>query len=450
MKATRTCLGLDDPILGKLRELVADGDTIVWGQADGQPRRLTRVLAQGRHAWRRLGIFLGIGSVDMLQPAHADVLELISYCGTGSNRALAKAGVLDILPSHYAQFPRLMRCGGLRVDVVMLRVSPPDDHGNYSLGLSNDYLCAAVEAASVVIAEVDPSVPWTYGEFSLRREDFDLLIDADTAAAQGGMDDAASASGTDTVDGAIGEGAGNTKAIHVSDPVDAAIGRHVASLVEDGATLQVGIGRLPEAILRALHGHRHLGFHSGAAGDGLVDLVECGALTNARKPVDTGISVAGMLMGTRRLHRYAHCNPGLRLRASTYTHALAVLASLPRFVALNSAIEVDLEGRVNSEIAGGVYVGAIGGATDFLRGAHASEGGMPIVALAASARGRSNIVHTLQGPASVSAADAGVVVTEHGVADLRGQPYAERRRRLIRIAAPEHREELERLSRLGR
>jgi len=420
-------IGRGDCILASLRELIRDGDTIVWGQADAQPRRLTRALTGQRHAWNRLRVFLGIGDSDILKPDHADVFEMVAYCGTGSNRALSKAGKLDILPCHYSQYPELIRSGLLRVDVAMLRVSPPDDEGNYSLGLANDYLCAAIEAARVVIGEIDPAVPWTYGEFSLVKEDFDLLVDTDQDS--GGTTESSAA--------AI------ACAPHAAE---ALIGANVASLVEDGATLQTGIGRLPDAILRALHGHRELGFHSGAAGDGLVDLFESGALTNARKPVDAGVSVAGMLIGSHKLYRFAHCNPGLRLRAATYTHALPVLAAMPRFTALNSAVEIDLEGRANTEVAAGHYVGAIGGATDFMRGAHASMGGLPIVAIAASVKGKSSIVHRLAGPASVSAADAGVVVTEYGIADLRGQSYAERRRRLLRIASPEFREELERES----
>jgi len=365
---------------------------------------------------------MGIGSFDLFRPEHADVFDFRSYCATGSNRVLMQAGVLDILPCHYSQLPALIYNGTLQVDVVLLRVSPPDAQGRYSLGLANDYLCAAIENARVIIGEVDSAVPWTYGEFFLAKTDFQLLIETDNE------EESASPCLTD---------AGPSL-------VDTAIGAHVASLVEDGATLQVGIGRIPDAILASLKSHRNLGFHSGAATDGLVALAESGALTNAYKDIDTGISVAGMLIGSRKLHDFAHRNARFRLRAATYTHAPRVLGSIRRFAALNSALEVDLAGRVNTEYVNGKYVGTLGGGADFMRGALASEGGLPVVALASAVKARSTIVPLLSGPTALSAADAGIVVTEYGIADLRGQTLAERRRRMLAITHPDLREQLER------
>jgi len=405
----------------RLTDWVRDGDTIVWGQADAQPRLLTRLLVGQRHDWRSLKIFLGIGCSNILHPNHTDVFELVSYCGTGSNRRLSVAGALDILPCHYSDLPAMIRSGRLQVDVVMLRVSAPDAHGRYSLGLSNDYLCAAVESARVVIAEVDEHVPWTHGERSLVRSDFDLLVHAHT-------DDA-------------GHGA---KAGGAAGPIERAIGRHVASLVEDGSTLQVGIGKVPDAVLAALSDHRDLGFHSGNAGDGWAALAQKGVLTNARKSRDTGVSVAGMVMGSESLYRFVHQNPALQLRGADYTHNLNVLSTLDRFVAINSGLEVDLSGQVNAEVAAGNYVGALGGGADFLRGAHASRGGLPIIALASTGGNQSRIVSTLSGPATLSAGDAGIVVTEFGIADLRGKTLTDRRRLLLDIAHPDYRDVLER------
>uniref|UniRef100_UPI00258678B4 acetyl-CoA hydrolase/transferase family protein n=1 Tax=Diaphorobacter sp. TaxID=1934310 RepID=UPI00258678B4 len=297
-------------------------------------------------------------------------------------------------------------------------VSPPDAQGRYSLGLVQEYLPAAIERARVVIAEVHPDVPWTHGGLHLQTSDFALLIDAEHPP----LDQSRSAPG----------------------PVEQAIARHVAGWVEDGATLQLGIGNLPDAVLAALHGHRDLGLHSGAVGDGIAALAEAGVLTNARKSLDTGVGIGGILMGGERLRRWAHRNPQIELRGTDYTHDPEVLAASHKLAAINAAIEVDLTGQINAEVAAGCYVGAVGGAVDFLRGAARSRGGLPIVALPATAKGASRIVAWLTGPVSTPRSDAGLIVTEHGVADLRGQPLSRRVRRLIDIAAPEHRADLER------
>lgn len=403
-----------------LSRWIRAGDTVIWGQAMAEPLTLTRALVAQRRQMGRLRVFVGIGASDTLQPEHCDSFDFIGYGAGGSQRALAQAHVLDILPCHYSQLPALMRSGALRIDVLLLQVSPPDSNGVYSLGLAHEYLLAALGVARVVIAEVNPDVPWVSGERTLLAQDFDLLIPAAFAP----------------IDAAAPR----------PNAAEQSIAERVAELVEDGATLQLGIGNVPEAVLAALRDRRDLGLHSGAVGDGIVGLAESGALTNARKSIDRGVSVAGVLMGSSRLRQWAHHNAELRMRGTDYTHNPDVLASIDRLVAINSAIEVDLTGQVNAEVAAGVYVGAVGGAMDFLRGAARSRGGLPIVALPSTAgkASVSRIVATLSGPVSTPRADAGLIVTEHGVADLRGQPLAARVRRILDIAAPEHREALER------
>lgn len=405
----------------RLQALIRPGDTLWWGQATAEPLTLTRAVVQHRHALAqggRLRVFVGIGASDTLQPGQADAIDFFGYAAGGPHRALAQAGVLDILPSHYSHLPGLIRAGVLPADVVLLQVSPPDAQGRYSLGLVQEYLPAAIERARVVIAEVHPDVPWTHGGLHLQASDFALLIDAEHPP----LDQSRSAPG----------------------PVEQAIARHVEGLVEDGATLQLGIGNLPEAVLAALHGHRDLGLHSGAVGDGIAALAEAGVLTNARKSLDTGVGIGGILMGGERLRRWAHRNPHIELRGTDYTHDPGVLATSHKLTAINAAIEVDLTGQINAEVAAGCYVGAVGGAVDFLRGAARSKGGLPIVALPATAKGKTRIVAQLSGPVSTPRSDAGLIVTEHGVADLRGQTLSRRVRRLIDIAAPEHRADLER------
>ncbi|MBU9476778.1 acetyl-CoA hydrolase [Burkholderia multivorans] len=401
-----------------LSSLIRPGDTVMWGQSHAEPVTLMRALVAQRHSFKRVRVFLGIGLADVLTPEHADAIDFLAYCGSGANRKLARANVLDILPAHYSQLPELIRSGALRIDVVMLQVSPPDEHGRYSLGLAREYLVEALKHARAIVAEVHPDVPWTYGGPFLRAADIDLLVTSDTP-----FPDAA-----ETTPG----------------PVEQAIGQHVASLVEDGATLQTGIGAIPDAVMAALHDKRDLGVHTGSIGDGIAALCEAGVVTNARKTIDAGITVGGVIIGSARARHFAHRNPALELRGTEYTHNPHVLRRIERFTAINSAVEVDLTGQVNAEVVGGTYVGAVGGVGDFLRAAQASRGGVPIVALPSTAGAHSRIVTKLSGPVTVPRSDACVIVTEYGIADLRGLSLAQRVPKMIAIAHPEHRERLAR------
>ncbi|VWB34320.1 acetyl-CoA hydrolase/transferase family protein [Burkholderia lata] len=401
-----------------LAAIIRPGDTVMWGQSHAEPVTLMRALVAQRERLKRIRIFLGIGLSDVLAPEHADAFDFLAYCGSGSNRALARAGVLDILPAHYSQLPELIRDGRLRVDVVMLQVSPPDEQGRYSLGLAREYLVEAVKHARAIVAEVHPDVPWTYGSPTLGAADIDLLVESDASFPEA----AATAPG----------------------PVELAIGRHVASLVEDGATLQTGIGSIPDAVMAALHDKRDLGVHTGSIGDGVAALCEAGVVTNARKTIDAGITVGGVIIGSERVRRFAHRNPALELRGTEDTHNPHVLRRIDRFVAINSAVEVDLTGQINAEAIGGTYVGAVGGVADFLRAAQASRGGVPVVALPSTAGRHSRIVPRVTGPVTIPRSDACVIVTEYGIADLRGLSLAQRIPRMIAVAHPDHREQLER------
>ncbi|MDR5653299.1 acetyl-CoA hydrolase/transferase family protein [Ruixingdingia sedimenti] len=401
-----------------LSRLIRPGDTLMWGQSQAEPQMLLRLLAEQRHAFARVRAFTGIGLSGLMRPEHADAIDFFSYCGGGTSRALARAGVLDILPVHYAQLPRLVRAGALRVDVLLLQVSPPDDQGRYSLGMAREYLVEPLSRARVVIGEVHPDVPWTHGGPYLRREDFALLVDSDAAT---------------PADAPVRIG-----------PVEEAIGRHVAALVEDGATIQTGVGAVPDAALAQLADRRDLGVHSGSIGDGVARLQAAGVITNARKSIDPGVTIGGVLLGGSVLRRFVHRNPAVEMRGTEYTHDPRVLAQISNFVALNSAVEVDLTGQINSEVAGGTYVGGVGGIVDFLRAAGFSDGGVPIVALPATAGAASRIVPRLTGPVTVPRSDACVIVTEYGVADLRGLTLAERIPRMIAVAHPDHREALAR------
>ncbi|RZJ15944.1 MAG: acetyl-CoA hydrolase/transferase family protein [Haliea sp.] len=390
----------------------------MWGQAAAEPVVLTRALMAQRAAIGPLSAFIGISWSDAVQAAHADTVSFTSYCGGGNNRALAKAGVLDILPCHYGQLGDLIRSGQLRVDVLMLQLAPADALGRHSMSMACEYLEPAVRMARVVIAEINEQAPATAGPHALQASDIDFVVRTSRAPL--------------------------APPAVMAQPSELGVARHVASLIGDGATLQYGIGALPEAIVAQLSDRRDLGLHSGAIGDAAAALIRSGVITNARKPVDRGISVTGMLMGSEALNRLAHCNPQLALRSVDYTHAPAVLAGMDGLVTLNSAVEVDLTGQVNAEVAGGIYVGAVGGAMDFMRGARLARNGLPVIALPSRIEGKniSRIVSSLNGPVSTPRSDGVVIVTEHGIADLRGLSLAQRVPRMIAIAHPEERERL--------
>lgn len=400
-----------------LSELIRPGDTVLWGQANAEPLPLTQALMEQRARIGRFRVMLGIASSRTCRPEHADVVDFLAYCGAGANRELGNAGVLDILPCHYSQLPGLIASGALRIDVLMLQLAPADSHGRYSLGIAHEYLLPALDHARVVIAEVNRQAPRTFGERTLGDADLDAILHTDRPPLE------------------------NPPA-RIRD-ADARIAAHIAGLIDDGATLQMGIGAIPDAVLGALRGHRDLGVHSGSLGDGVAQLMQAGVITNARKNRDRGVSIGGVLLGSRVIHDFAHDNPAIQLRSTTYTHDPDVLASLDRFVAINSAVEVDLTGQVNSEIAAGSYVGAVGGALDFLRGAQRSRGGLPIIALPSTAGANSRIVARLNGPATIPRSDAGLIITEYGVADLRGKSLRQRVECLLEVTHPQHRAALE-------
>lgn len=378
-----------------LARVIRAGDGIIYGQACAEPQTLVEALVAQRAAFSGVRLFAGMSYSGILTPEHADHLRLTSYCGTGTNRALVEAGVLDIYPAPYSQLGNLIRGGHIKADVVLLQVSPPNARGEHSLGLGVEYLAAALQTARAVIAEVNERVPWTHTQPLLRRENFDLVVES------------------------------SRPPVPVPTPppreADLKIAQHAAQFIPDGAILECGIGTLPNAVLGALSGRRNLGYHSGLVGDGVVELVRCGAMR--------GTIVGGALMGTQPLFDWASDNPGLRLRSSDHTHGAAVLGKLERFVAINSAVEVDLTGQVNGEVARGSYIGAVGGALDFVRAANQSPGGVSLVCLPSN-----RIVEKIEGPVATPRSEAGVIVTEKGAADLRGCTLRERERRLRAIS----------------
>jgi acyl-CoA hydrolase len=378
----------------ELARHIRPGDGVILGQACAEPQTLVEALVAQRAAFSGASLFMGVNWTGIVRPEHADHLRLSAYCGSGHNRALADAGVLDIHPHPYSQLAGLIRSRKIRADVVMIQVSPPNAKGEYSLGLAAEYLVPALEACRTVIAEVNQLVPWTYSERLLKESDFSLMVDSSREPI----------------------------ALPYGPPGDLekAIAHHAKHYVPEGATLEMGLGALPDAVLGMLGDRKHLAIHSGSLGDGAVELMERGIVAQAD---------CGVLMGTRRLFEHARENPALRLRSTDFTHNPRVLAGIERFVAINSAVEVDLTGQVNSEVAKGSYLGAVGGALDFIRAANQSPGGVSLMLIPAS-----RVVEKLSGPVATPRSEAGVIVTERGAADLRGCSLRERERHMRLIA----------------
>jgi acetyl-CoA hydrolase len=400
------------------RHVRAD-DVVTWPQGTGEPLGLTRRLVEQRHALPPLELFVGMMTSDTLLPEHADRFRFRTLNGAGTTRRLTTANLADIVPAYVSAVPGLVRSGAIRVDVVLLRVKPHPKPGFFTVGVMADFIPAFVAAARCVIAEIDERLPVTSQDALVAAADLDVLTECDADE------------------------------ILLPDPepdeIDKRVAARVAELIPDGATIQLGIGGLPVAVCRALEGHRDLGVHSGVISDVVVDLVEKGVVTNARKGIDEGRIVTGGLFGSRRLMDFADSNDALAMRSSEYTHNQQVLTRVQSLYAVNSGIEVDLTGNVNSEVAAGRYLGAIGGQPDFVRGAFASPSGRAIMALPSTTPDgkHSRIVASLDGrPVTTTRADVDLVVTEYGVADLRGRSFSERAARLAAIAHPGFRDDL--------
>ena len=402
-----------------LARFLKPGDRIVMGQACGEPSKLVAALIAQGGGINGLSLFIASSFSGAFVPETADSFALSSMGAIGALRSMTKANQLSVIPCHVSQVGPLIEAGIIPCDVAMIQVSPADEHGNHSCGLIADHVRAAVKAARVVIAEVNTAVPFTFGE-TVHTSEIDVAV---------------------MCDGPLVE--------LVGTPVtqtDSEIARHCADFIGDGSVIQTGVGAVPDTILRLLGDRKDLGVHSGMLGDGLVDLIETGVITNARKEIDAGVSINGALIGTRRLYDFAHRNPAIRMCATSYTHDAAVLAQLSRLVTINSAIEVDLTGQVNAEASGSAYLGGTGGQVDFVRAGARSPGGHAIIALSATAKGGalSKIVTNLSGPVTTARSEVDVIVTEFGSAQLKGRSLAERAGAMVAIAHPDFRDELDR------
>ncbi|WP_020656114.1 acetyl-CoA hydrolase/transferase family protein [Massilia niastensis] len=402
----------------RLAEFVRPGDVVAWPQGPGEPLALTEALVAQRAELDSPCLLFGLTQSDTLRPELAEHFRFRALNGAGTSRRVT--ALADIVPCHVSTIPALLRGGQLRVDVALIQVKPLAD-GRFTLGVIADFTQALVQQARVVIALVNPALPAMAGDACVQAADIDVLVESDE------------------------------RVIDMPDPepsvVEREVARQVAELIPDRATVQLGVGTLPVAVAQALSGHRELGVHSGVISDVFVDLVEGGVVTNAHKGRDAGRAVTGGLFGTRRLRDFAVSSGLVDMRSVEYTHNLAVTARLSQFHTINSAIEIDLSGQANAEVAGGRYLGAVGGQVDFVRAGVASSGGRSIIAFPSTTPdGRhSRIVASLgMRPVTTARSEVDVIVTEYGAAHLRACPLQERARRLIAIAHPSHREALSR------
>ncbi len=391
-------------------------DVIGWPQGPGEPLSLTEALVAQRANLVKPELFFGLSASDTLRPELGDHFAFRALNGAGGSRRVTS--MAEIFPCHVSSIPSLLRNGTLRLDVMLIqaRALPA---GGFSLGIISDFTQAMIQRARVVIALVNPALPALAGDALVDDADIDLFVESDD------------------------------RIIDMPDPepsdVENAVARQVAALIPDRATIQLGVGTLPAAVARALASHRDLGVHSGVVSDVLVDLVEQGVVTNAHKGRDAERTVTGGLFGTQRLRDFAERTGLVEMRSAEYTHHIAVTSSLSQFHTINSAIEIDLTGQANAEIAGGRYLGAVGGQVDFVRGGVASPGGRSIIAFPSTTPDgkHSRIVASLDGrPVTTARSDVDVIVTEYGAAHLRGCSLQERARRLAAIAHPAHRDAL--------
>jgi len=341
------------------------------------------------------------------------------FIGPTARKPIAE-GLADFTPVFLGEIPALFRSGRLVLDVAVIQVSPPDQHGYCSFGVEIGISKSAAATAGIVIAEVNPNMPRTLGDSFIHVNQINHFIDVDYELPDLGAPPVT--------------------------PVQDKIAEHIAELIPDAATLQLGIGGIPDAVLRRLTNHKHLGVHTELFSDGVMDMIEAGIITNARKSLHPGKVVAGFVIGTRELYNYIHDNPMFEMHPTEYVNDPFVIAQNDRMVSINSALEVDLTGQVCADSIGTKFYSGVGGQIDFVRGASRSKGGLSFIALPSTAKrgtlGR--IVPTLKEGAGVTTSrnDVRMVVTEYGVADMWGCNINERVHKLVNIAHPDFREEL--------
>ncbi len=404
-------------------KMIRSGDRVFLHGSAATPVHLIKAM-QRRHAELNNVELISIttlGDVEFDSPEFADSFFFNSLFVSAKTRSVVNSDRGDYIPVFLSQIPQLFQKKILPIDVALIQVSPPDLHGFCTLGTSVDIALSAIQHARIVIAQVNPKMPRTHGDGFIHVNNIDSLVyyEADLPEIDYSAD--------------------------VSDSV-VSIGKNVASLIDDGATLQMGIVSIPDQVLKNLANHKNLGIHTEMLSDSVIPLIKSGVINNSHKKLNIGASVTGFMVGTRKLYDFVNDNPGIKVMDISYVNDTSIIRQNPKVTAINSAIEIDLTGQVCADSIGVLQYSGIGGQMDFMRGASLSEDGKPIIALpSVTSKGESRIVAFLKEGAGVVTTRGHVhwVVTEYGIVDLFGKGLKQRARALINIAHPDHRENLE-------
>jgi acetyl-CoA hydrolase len=401
---------------------IHSGSRVYLGGGAGVPVTLSRAMTERAAELRDVEIthILTFADAPYTNPVYQESFRVNALFIGPNVRTAVHEGRADFTPVFLSEIPSLFRDGILPIDVALIAVSPPDEHGFCSFGVEVGTTKPAAESARIVIAEVNRQMPRTFGDSFIHISRLHHIVEVDypiPIAPQGG-----------------------------SSPEHLEIGRHIAQLIPDGATLQMGIGSIPDAVLQSLCSHKDLGIHTELFSDGVIDLVERGVITCSRKSFHSGKIIAGFLFGTQELYNFVDNNPLIEMHPTDYVNDPFNIARNDKMVAINSAVQIDLTGQVCADSIGSRFYSGVGGQVDFMRGAARSKGGLPIIAALSTAQNgaASRIVPTLYEGAGVTTSrnDVHIVVTEHGVAWLHGKTVRERAQALINIAAPQFREDL--------
>ena len=399
-----------------------DNDAIFIQSASAAPQQLIKALVEKGQHMSNISIYHmhTEGEAPYVNPIYKNAFNTHCFFVSANTRDAVTKGNADYIPVFLSEIPALYRRGIIPVDIALLHVSPPDRHGYCSLGVAVDVSLAVIEKAKYIIAQVNPNMPRSNGGGIVHVSKFHALVSV-----------------TDEI-----------PAINLGQPnaIELAIANNVASLVEDGATLQMGIGKIPNAVLDKLGNHKRLGIHTEMFSDGIINLVERGVITGELKKTNPHKIVSAFALGSKALYDYIDDNPLFELHDAAYVNDTGTIRLNPKVTAINSAVEIDLTGQVCADSIGAHMYSGVGGQMDFIRGAALSEGGKPIIALpSTTSKGESKLVSTLKQGAGVVTTRAHVhyVVTEYGVAELYGRNIKQRIRALVDIAHPGHREKLE-------
>ena len=402
--------------------MVKSGNRVVFGHAVGEPGVIVDALIANKDSYRDVEIvhMVALGKGEYTKPEMAaNFRHNALFVGAPTREAVAD-GRADYTPCFFYEVPRLFKEGYLDIDVALIQVSPADEHGFCSLGVSVDYTKSAALCAKLVIAQVNKNMPRTMGDSFLHVNDIDYFVEASSPLTE-------------------------LKPPRITE-VERIIGENCASLIEDGSTLQLGIGAIPDAVLLFLKDKKDLGIHSEMISDGVVELVEAGVITNKRKTINNGKMVVTFLMGTKKLYDFVDNNPMIVMYPVDYVNNPVVIAQNYKMVSINSCVQVDLMGQVSSETIGLKQFSGVGGQVDFVRGVSMAKDGKSIIAMPSTASGGkiSRIVPLLDTGAAVTTSrnDVQYVVTEYGIAQLRGKSLKQRAKALINIAHPDFRPSL--------